>query len=664
MKKMTMVLALVFVMGWANASFPVKLDFGTGLVEPGYSGFQAADSGVTLYDGVKVTVAGSLNWRVRSSTALNGAPNEQVWRDFVFGATNTNITITIEGLSPNKRYELSLSSFDIDSSLTPPRAADWKVNGETLFTSSFGMPGVPLATLVPKTETDYVFSGITTSDATGKIVLQSAKAVSNGGGGHTFVNAVTIDVPTWAYDPQPADGAAGVALDASLTWKTGPDPNNPATPNAAIGTHYLYVAADEPNFIDVTPIEIPAGSPVQATGSYGPMTLDFDTTYYWRVDEGVYVNGVVSGKDDPATLRGKVWSFASIKSIPIVTADLFNRKVEAGQTAQFAVEYTTLSTATVTWYKGSDVLMQGGKVTIVTTDTGSTLTIAGVDLTDEGVYSCTIQNAGGTVPSKPAQFAVARLLARYEFEQNLLDSAGGNHGAAVGDMAYAEGAVGAFSADPNGSDYVVLSTEAYPKAGFGNGLDTFTYSYWTKLGSDQVGAIFGNFNDGSSTGVQFYCMGGGAVQCFVRQEGNSVRYTSTPAGLISEKWHFIAGTYDGPQLRVYIDGVEAAVTQGATLTNFAAWQYPTTLLARNNRNVIDYRAVGQADDLRIYNYALSPEAIAQLYYDITGNRPCVYGYPKYDISGPEGVRDCVVDIYDFADFATGWLSSGLFTPEN
>jgi hypothetical protein len=67
---------------------------------------------------------------------------------------------------------------------------------------------------------------------------------------------------------------------------------------------------------------------------------------------------------------------------------------------------------------------------------------------------------------------------------------------------------------------------------------------------------------------------------------------------------------------------------------------------------------GAVDELKVYNYSISNDQAIQKYYDYTGNKVCIE-YPLMDFTGPNDVKDCVVDIYDFAHFAASWLESGL-----
>lgn len=667
MKKATLAMMLLCCLGWLNAAFPVKIDVGTtnaSGIEPGWQPFTSTDNGSTVYDGLKFTftsTGAALGYRYRTSTDLNGILNEMLWRDFVFAGSDTDINLLIDGLAPNTLYEISIGAFDYDSRTNTPRAADWKVNGQTILTTSFGIPGVPIATLLPSAEHNYMMSGLAYSDANGTIELQSARA--GGGTAHAFVNGVIVDQPIWAYDPTPANESVNVPVDALLSWSTGPDPNNMSQPNPKIRMHYLYFSED-PNFAGLAPIEIAAGNPVGATGSYDPV-LAMDKTYYWRVDEAVdNGSGGYTAPGDPYTIRGKVWTFDTVKSFATIGAQPVSVKAATDETAILTVDYSSFSSAAVSWMKDGEAVIPDSRRTIVTTASQSTLTIAHVSAADEGGYWCVITNQAGPVTSDTAYLMTKKVLAHYMFEYDGSDAVGANAATPVNGMSYAAGIVTAgaqtAAADPNGSSYYLVPAEtAYPRAGFGNGLEESTYAMWINPGGyTGYGRLFGTFNDGNNTAIQINITGEGAVGFYLRQEGNIVREFNASELVKHGEWQHLVLTYDGRQQKIYVNGkLQATSAENNPLWDLAGWQYPMAIFARNVRGVINEFYKGQADDFRIYNYALDKEDVARLYYDVTGERPCIYAVSEFDFTG-----DCVVDFDDFAVFAASWLESGLFVP--
>ncbi|MFZ2145597.1 MAG: hypothetical protein WAV28_00135 [Sedimentisphaerales bacterium] len=91
--------------------------------------------------------------------------------------------------------------------------------------------------------------------------------------------------PKTAYNPEPADGAEFIDLDAELGWTTG----------FGAKLHTVYFGD---NFDDVNDA---AGGLPQGAKTYTPGPLKLAKTYYWRVDEF----------DAVATYKGHVWSFTT-----------------------------------------------------------------------------------------------------------------------------------------------------------------------------------------------------------------------------------------------------------------------------------------------------------------------------------------------------------------
>jgi hypothetical protein len=88
-----------------------------------------------------------------------------------------------------------------------------------------------------------------------------------------------------AYEPTPADGMMFVDPNVKLTWAAG----------LGAKLHTVYFGD---NFDDVNNA---VGGPLQVASTYIPGPLEFNKTYYWRVDE--------FGAD--GTYKGDVWSFTT-----------------------------------------------------------------------------------------------------------------------------------------------------------------------------------------------------------------------------------------------------------------------------------------------------------------------------------------------------------------
>jgi len=93
-------------------------------------------------------------------------------------------------------------------------------------------------------------------------------------------------VPVQARLPQPATAATGVSLDTDLSWR----PGREAT------SHKVYLSDSRDAAADGS-----APSATVAGHGYTPDSLNFGTTYFWKVDE----------IGDAATCPGELWSFTT-----------------------------------------------------------------------------------------------------------------------------------------------------------------------------------------------------------------------------------------------------------------------------------------------------------------------------------------------------------------
>lgn len=113
----------------------------------------------------------------------------------------------------------------------------------------------------------------------------------DGGGGLLAAGATwsftTAPAPGQASGPIPGDTAEDVAIDAVLSWTAGSDTT----------LHDVYFGTSYP----------PAFVQTQSDTSFSPGSLEYATTYYWRIDE-VGPGGTTTGTT--------VWSFTTLPSPP------------------------------------------------------------------------------------------------------------------------------------------------------------------------------------------------------------------------------------------------------------------------------------------------------------------------------------------------------------
>jgi hypothetical protein len=110
-----------------------------------------------------------------------------------------------------------------------------------------------------------------------------------------------MQIPAQAREPQPADGAADVEVNTSLSWRTGRDAES----------HEVYFGADAEELPLVDVVDRPVFTPAQMT---------FGTTYYWRVDEVT-----------DETWAGETWSFTTQEYALIEGFESYTDDVDAGE---------------------------------------------------------------------------------------------------------------------------------------------------------------------------------------------------------------------------------------------------------------------------------------------------------------------------------------------
>jgi hypothetical protein len=138
-------------------------------------------------------------------------------------------------------------------------------------------------------------------------------------------------IPTHARKPYPDSGATDVDVDVVLTWRAGRE----------AGEHKVYLGTDQQTVIDGT---VPVMTATEA--SYGPLSLDLGTTYYWRVEE---VNDLAT----PVKSQGDVWSFMTRGYLVVDDFESYN-DISAGEDGSNLVYET--------WVDGFGTMTNGSTI--------------------------------------------------------------------------------------------------------------------------------------------------------------------------------------------------------------------------------------------------------------------------------------------------------------
>lgn len=482
--------------------------------------------------------------------------------------------------------------------------------------------------------------------------------------GETFIPGSLSDRP---HDPDPASGDVDVLITSTLSWTVPQDPNGLVDPNLVSMKLYMATAQD-PNFVFASDITSWDGGTLRSSYTpSGPFELQRDKTYYWRVDEVL---------DTAVEVEGDIWSFETELSVPIITAGPDYQVVVAGATANFTVTVDSLSLETYQWYQYVD-----GVSDIALSDAGdisgsqaSTLSIANVEIADEGAYYCIVNNDSGVeAVSDLALLGVKRRIAYWDFESGNANStvAGSPASLLYNDPNFvATGIIGdgmEFDNDPEAED--ILYTDPDEVSYFDICNYTMTVSCWIKSTAASTWGPMVARNGEDGQGWQLRHNGNTLDRiCFTTRGTGNEDGTASNRTVYDGDWHYAVGTYDGTVKKVYIDGVlsrvysedDGSVALESDVVNglIASTGSPVAMAGRvtgdaSNGLVFENQSVTACtlDEVSIYNYVQDAGTIAQTYADMTGTDVCPDpSSPAYDLTG-----DCIVDLDDFVLIASEWL---------
>jgi hypothetical protein len=204
-------------------------------------------------------------------------------------------------------------------------------------------------------------------------------------------------------------------------------------------------------------------------------------------------------------------------------------------------------------------------------------------------------------PPRPAR--TAALAAYWPLDGDATDASGnGNDGTVVGGAVWeAAGLIGG-ALSFNGTD-------AYVDCGNGAGLDiteAITLSAW----ANTADANNAEHNPFITKGDQAYALKhntSNQIEAFI-YDGDWHTVTYDIDDSFNGEWHHLASTYDGLNLRLYVDGALQATGEHAG--SIAGTEYNVNL-GRNAQNA-DRLYNGLIDEVRIYDGALPPDELVQM----------------------------------------------------
>lgn len=476
------------------------------------------------------------------------------------------------------------------------------------------------------------------------------------GGPWTMFDNVALVVPAEAYGPDPYDGEINVLVDKTLRWNTGrhPDPNLPSLPNPDITQHIVYMSLgdpDDPNLFQVA--SIPATG---NTAEYTPdVELERGTTYCWRVDERL--------DSDENVITGDVWMFETVGKSPVIDGEPADALADAGADVVFVVDafnpVTGLSDdLSYEWYKvGSpDQLLQDG-AEYSGTQTAA-LTIIDVQIEDEGQYYCLLTNTSGNTESEtswPAALAIKKMVAWWKFDETTGSTAADSSPDGPGtpatvitqntpDSVWNPNGISGGALDCNGSNTWADTGALAADLGI-DGNKPRSVSAWVYTRSFNNGGIFDVGTRQTAKDFSLRTLGNDNQWRIQYWDGDrDFTYPSKNAWV-----HFVL-THGPDGTKVYADGILIEDWPGKVLDTGDQFTFRIGHYGPDNQ-----KFNGLIDDLRLYNYVLDPVEVAELYIGIKPDETLCLSRPRMDVTGPDGVPDCVVDYYDLAKMASEWM---------
>ena len=494
--------------------------------------------------------------------------------------------------------------------------------------------------------------------------------------------------------PNPADGAADVLRDVVLSWKPG---NNAVTHDVYFGTDFNDV-----NNADITDVTgIYRGSQELDNAGYIPeeSPLEWDQTYYWRIDE-------VNQADPNSPWKGNVWSFTTTNFIIVDDFEGY----DAGDNQIWYIWHDGLGYGTPDsdpYYPGNGTgsavgdedspsymeenIVHGGDKSMPVFYNNSTLGLSevskavnadwtqdeiltltlfyrgklsndaepmyialndiaithdnpqatrasgwtrwdillqdfadsGVDMTDVETLTIGFGNKANPVSGgsgkmliddirlyrslpveveprpEPVDPGSANLVASYSFENNAQDGSGnGLDGTIRGNPAFVEGIAGMALSFDGVNDFVDLGNNAAFDI-----TDQITLSAWVNPND----AGNGQHNPYVGKGDQAYAIkhaNSNTIEFFIYDGGWFTANVSVDDSFNGE-WHHVLGTYDGNELKTYVDGVLGATTVHQGSIDI---QTHNLTIAQNSQETDRYYE-GVIDEVKIYDRALTEAEI-------------------------------------------------------
>ena len=406
-----------------------------------------------------------------------------------------------------------------------------------------------------------------------------------------------------AINPTPANGTLINTTTVTLEWLPGP-----------FATEHDIYFSDDFDAVDTATSIDPMGpdNVYKAQQSANSFTIDGlvpGTTYYWRIDE-------VGGG---ATYKGDIWTIivrptTPYDPIPVNGAPFVDVSVELSWSAG-----TNAVSHVVYFGDNRQDVLAGTEDTNKGIVEGTTFTPETLEY--EKIYYWRVDANDGTTiqigdlwtfrtaPEIP--ISDPNLVAWWMLDDasgiGAFDSSGyGNHGTLYGGLTWGPGKLnGALSFNGEADSLVDCGNPDSL-----NITDAITLTAWV------------NTNDAGNSADSPYITKGNDSYALRHTTGNDIGFfiydvqlysaASSVSSSFNGVWHHLAGTYDGAEMVLYVDGESMATTEHAG--SIAVSAFNVSMGSDTQQTWMWYN--GSLDDVRIYNRALAADEIEHI---IAGN---------------------------------------------
>jgi RHS repeat-associated protein len=191
------------------------------------------------------------------------------------------------------------------------------------------------------------------------------------------------------------------------------------------------------------------------------------------------------------------------------------------------------------------------------------------------------------------------------------DSVSGNYGTIYGGATWTTGVLDHALSFDGLNDYVEIQNN--PKLQF-DSEDCFTLACWIKTSDGSKDNCIRTQNDAAGyTGAYGLRVKDGVVNFFIRDQDNNLVVFSGPTLVNDGQWHHIAGIRDAvnDNLVIYVDGLQDNETVDTTVSSLDSHR---AILIGSYLGTDEFFN-GEIDEVRIYDRALPPDEVFQLYND-------------------------------------------------